>query len=477
MATETDVIEVRFKATADGAVVAAYDKIAAASTKTEATIKKFDAANDNAFKRLNDGASKGVRALGSFANAASQAEPALGKFAATAAQAAGTITQFGMYMGTGGPWGVAMAAGVGALAILTAGLNENKISADEARKSNEAFAKAQMEQSARAAESRASNDPYLKALQQRRNAEPPKSADEALAESYRAETERAEAAANASGKVYDSVGDGGRGGKRADAEFQAAQRRSENERRMRALDAADAESRARVASADAMMAGRGFEDPSKAGDATRAKLDAEFDLQREHNERMKSTADEINEHYAKLDEQAAARAQLTRDTAGKAFGAVASSAASALNKMAAGQKASLKEFIGGIGQALVAQGTADLARAGAMLFIPGLQGNAGGLAAAAAVEIAVGMGMGAAGASGGGGGGGGARGPHANRGESGGEFLDRTRAASPTTSRSSSGGSGGTTVVNVHMPTVISPSVEDGIRIKHALREAQRAGV
>ncbi len=472
MATDTDIIEVRFKATADGAVVQAYDRIAAATVKTETAVKRMDAANDNAFKRMNDGAGKGVRALGVFANAARDAEPALGKFAATAAQAAGTITQFGMYMGTGGPWGIALAAGIGALSLLTSGLNENKIAADEARKSNEAFAKAQAEQAQKEADNRAAKDPYLAALAANRNA--PMSADEIQALKYQDDFNRQLAAAGGDGaadKTFRTGDLGEGGGRRAararfnTADIAAMQRGDANRARIAALNAPAADPLAAQEAAG-----------TRAADATRAKLSAEFDAQNEHHQRLRELAVDTNAEYERLDQEAMERAQLVRQTAANAFGAVASAGGNALNKLAAGQKTSVKEFVGSIGQALVAQGTADVARAGAMFFDPLRAGFAPGLLAAAGVEIAVGMGMGAAGASGGGGGGG-ARAPHARRGESGGEFLDRTRAASPTTSRQ--GGGGGATIINQNFntPTVIAVTDEDAARMQRAAREGARHGV
>ncbi len=456
-----DEIQVSFVAVGQQRVVSAFDQVSSASLKSEQTIKRFDATNDAAFKRLNEGVSRGARAIGVFSMAASAAEPALGKLGSAAMRTAETVMSFGTYLG--GPWGIALGAAVAATSLFASALNNVEEQAKQAdaavarlKERNKAAAEAKefAEWSAPQSAIFFPGDPRFKDALNKHGAKVDKR-----------------------GRLIDPnapIG-GPAKGPGAGPEFEAMQRREENEARMRALTAADAESRARVASADAMMAGRGFEDPSKAADATRAKLDREFDLQREHNERMKSQADEINDHYEKLDQQAMERAQLVRSTASAAFGAVASSAGSALNKLAAGQKTSVKEFIGGIGQALVAQGTADMARAGAMFFDPLRAGFAPGLLAAAGVEIAVGMGMGAAGASGGGGGGG-ARAPHARRGESGGDYLDRTRAESPSARR---GGGGGTTVVqqSFNVPTVISYTDEQARAMQRAAREGARHGV
>jgi hypothetical protein len=468
VATETDVIEVRFKATADGAVVAAYDKIAAASTKTEATIKRFDAANDNAFRRMNEGVSKGARAIGAFSMAASQAEPALGKLGSTAMRTAETVMSFGTYLG--GPWGIALGLAVGAVGLLTAEFASQEERVKKTREEYERYLKLYTEQEAKEKALRPGvvTDTTSSLVDLRS-----KAGKDALFEHY-----QSGGSAVKGNKLVDPSAEGGSGkGPGAGPEFEAMQRRSENEQRMRDLDRTDAESRARVASADAMMQGRGFEDPSKAGDATRAKLDREFDLQREHNERMKSEADEINEHYAKLDAEAAQRTQFGRQVASDAFKATASVGLDAFRKLAQGHKMSAKEALAAIGDTLAASGQGHMLQAGAYAFIPGMQGNAGGLFAAGALEFAFGVGLGAAASGGRGGGGGGSRAPHARSGESGGDYLDRTRAASPTTSRGGSVGGGGTTVVNVSMPTVVSPNADDGARVKAALREAERAGV
>ncbi len=462
MATETDVIEVRFKATADGAVVAAYDKIAAASTKTEATIKRFDAANDNAFKRLNDATSKGARAIGVFSMAASQAEPALGKLGSTAMRTAETVMSFGAYLG--GPWGIAIGGAVAAVGLLTTYLGNQEEAANRAAEAM----KRQAEEGAKIVAQRgAAQTAYLQSVTS--------GAELRAGETDLEKIEREAAEAEKYGLIGSASS--GRGKRGAGPEFEAMQRREENERRMRDLGRADAESRARVASADAMMAGRGFEDPSKAGDATAKKLDAEFDLQNEHHQRMRALNEDTHAEFEKLDQAAAQRAQQNRQVMSDAFQGVAAVGLGAFRKLAQGHKMSGKEAMAAIGDALAASGQAHMLQAGAYAFIPGMQANAGGLFAAGALEFAFGVGLGAMGARGGGGGGGGSRAPHARSGESGGDYLDRTRAASPTTARGGSGSHGGTTVINVSMPTVVSPSADDGARVKAALREADRAGV
>jgi hypothetical protein len=96
-----------------------------------------------------------------------------------------------------------------------------------------------------------------------------------------------------------------------------------------------------------------------------------------------------------------------------AFDVVATSGANAFMELVKGNEISGAAIIEGIGDQLYSKGIAHVLEAAAMAWIPGLQGNAGGLAAAGAVEMVTGLAMGAAGAAAGGGsagGGGGAGG-------------------------------------------------------------------
>ncbi len=450
-----DVIAVRWQSVGDAQVLGAFDKVTAASMKADASVKQMD----TGFSNLNVGASKAARAIGVFSMAAGSAAPELTKLGSAAMRTAETVTSFGTYLG--GPWGIAVGVAVAGVSLFSQALASNKKAAEEAATAQMKFAQAAVEAEAERAKRQAS-DPYLKAL-----------ADRAAAESDTSQQEAYEKANEAN--IFDRIGANGKGKPRADSEFAAMQRRDAMRSQLRGLSDLEGE----PSRADALQAQ--LDAPERAAEATRKKLDAQFEVERTHQQRLVELRTDTDAQFQKIDEAAAQRAETNRHLASTAFTSVATVGVGALQKLAKGQKTSMKEFIGGIGDLLVAQGTADLARAGAMLFIPGLQGNAGGLASAAAIEISTGIGMGAVGASGGGGGGR-SRAPHAARGQSGEDYMDstRARASSPGTAYRGYGGSygsGQTNVTNIYTPAIIAPTADHGVLITQALREKDRAGL
>ncbi len=473
MGAETDVIQVRFEAVNQAVAVRAFEQISASSAATEKRMETFDRSvrkSDDTFKRLNDGTSKAAKAMGVFSMAMNGAGAEFGKFGSGALRVAETVMSFGTYLG--GPWGIALGAAVGAVSLLSAAFGD---ATKKAETLDEALANI--------GGNKTPTQMARLVAAEGRNAEARRRAlnDTGFFESVAgrsthtgttlADVEAQEKAAEARGQIFERTG-GGKGGKRSDFEFESAQRRAETEQRLRALSAQQNQ----PSRADALQAQ--IDAPEKKAAETAAKIDAQFAQQRLDRER--DTADQLVEierdrldRMTAMQEQAAAQ---QREVAIGAVSAVASVSANALHEAIKGHKMSARAIASSIGDALWADGMANLLKAGAMAFIPGFQGNAGGLAAAASAEIAFAGLLGAA--TRGGGGASHVRAPHAGRGESGGDFLDRTRAESPSASSRSSGG---TTVIqtnNFVSPAVMSPpTAEHGVWIEHAKKEKERAGL
>lgn len=153
---------------------------------------------------------------------------------------------------------------------------------------------------------------------------------------------------------------------------------------------------------------------------------------------------------------------------------------SSLQQMAAEGEFSAERLAGAlisaVGNALIADGVANVAKAAAMAFIPGQQGFAGGLAAAGAAEIALGTAVAAAGGS-------------INRdlpSFGGGPSINERRARrnerfasgnAPGGRRSGQGpGGGGDRTVTIVVPNVLAAE-EAGYRVASALRDANRYGL
>ena len=458
MATEAEVISITFRADGQRGVVTAFDQVSSASVKSEQSVKKFDETSQRSFKNFNEAASKGARAVGVFSMAASAAEPALGKLGSAAMRTAESVMSFGSYLG--GPWGIAIGAAVAAVSLLTQHLSDNKKEAEAAAEAQSKFAKASAEANFANMQAEQAALKRFNALAESVVGKPP-GTPATLEEVNRIEEETRKREALL-GIKSDNVG----GGKRA--AFKAPRQTDftggTGDRMF--LDQQIADSQDRMARFDRMGGGIDEAKIKAAGDDARRKADLQFE--KSHQDNLIAEWRRADMEKARIDQEAQERSRRTREIASNAFGAVSAAGANALNKLARGQKTSLKEFVGTIGAALVAQGTADVARAGAMFFDPLRAGFAPGLLAAAGTEIAVGMSMGAASAGGGGGGAGGAsrgvRGvDYAARGESGGDYLDRTRASSP--SRRGGSSSGGVTVVNQTLQvSSVVPHTEDQAR-------------
>jgi hypothetical protein len=125
---------------------------------------------------------------------------------------------------------------------------------------------------------------------------------------------------------------------------------------------------------------------------------------------------------------------------------------------------SKKAMVQSIGDILIASGTKAIAEGGIWSATPFMWGSGTPMVIAGGAAIAAGIGMGAASRGMSGGGGGGASTGTPQLAPASPVAVDRT------------GGDTRPTVINVTMPTVVSPSAEDGERVTRALEEARRQG-
>jgi hypothetical protein len=134
-----------------------------------------------------------------------------------------------------------------------------------------------------------------------------------------------------------------------------------------------------------------------------------------------------------------------------------------LSEAVKGHKIQGAMILESLGDAMVAEGVRVMFQGGAMLLM-GNYASGGGLIALGAAEMAAGLGMGAAGSA--------LQPPTAPAGgatDSGGSSPIRDTSASSNRSQNS-----GPTVIYIDMPTVVSPSPEDGLRIRQAIDAASR---
>jgi len=138
----------------------------------------------------------------------------------------------------------------------------------------------------------------------------------------------------------------------------------------------------------------------------------------------------------------------------------------------AGQKFAAA-MLKGVGQMLQGKGMAHLAEAAAIAFIPGLQGNATGLAAAGAAEIALGTALMAGGI---------AATPQAQTGAPGGA-VPQPSAGAGEFAGGYTGGSGsadkgtGDKVINIHLDGPVYDGASAGRAIAEKIAEAKRQGL
>jgi len=182
-------------------------------------------------------------------------------------------------------------------------------------------------------------------------------------------------------------------------------------------------------------------------------------------EELRFTQEGRDEEQAGFEKQMAdmaAKRQQTNAAMLQGASIFAKSTVSVLQAAIKGHKMNAAAMVESIGDQLAASGTAHLLQAAAMAFIPGLQGNAGGLAAVGAIELAVGLGMGAAGAHSAGGSSGGGGGSSGSSG------------STPVRSGGSEQAEATPTVVYVNFTSLTGPTPEQGRQVAQALEASYR---
>jgi hypothetical protein len=175
-------------------------------------------------------------------------------------------------------------------------------------------------------------------------------------------------------------------------------------------------------------------------DARRRKAEAE---QKAHDQRIKAEQD--------LKNVAVQSAQIIAGAGIKTF-----------QTLAKGQKAQIGQILEGIGDQAVAMGTMTIFDGIAKSIA--LDARGPGLIGIGTAEVAFGIGLGAAGA----------RAPGGSS-AGGGKASDNPFGANPYSNPSSPVNEDrGPTIININMPTVVSPSPEDGVRIQRALDASAR---
>jgi hypothetical protein len=148
---------------------------------------------------------------------------------------------------------------------------------------------------------------------------------------------------------------------------------------------------------------------------------------------------------------------LYRQTGQVAISAFTHAAGASLQAVVKGKKLEAAAIVESIGDALFADGLANEAKALAMMWLPGFQAAAGGLAAAGASEMAIGLAMGGIGARAG------SSGPIPS--------IAGTEPARQADQYGTSGQSSQPIVINMYS---MVPSAENGIVIAQALSEARK---
>lgn len=195
-------------------------------------------------------------------------------------------------------------------------------------------------------------------------------------------------------------------------------------------------------------------------------LDEKFNSYNEDLEAWREAEEERNALAEAFAQQHAEREKLKKMVAIDALQSMASVGISALQKLAKGEKVSTKEILAALGDQLVARGTGHVLE-GIAMSVMGLPSGPP-LIAAGSAEVAFGIGLGAAG-SGGAKSGGAAAGYQGSGG--------RGPASPNVSTRDRSYGDTRPIVVNYNMPTVTSPTEDDARRLQRVQDEGRRFGV
>jgi hypothetical protein len=181
--------------------------------------------------------------------------------------------------------------------------------------------------------------------------------------------------------------------------------------------------------------------------------------QESHDLFLSLESDKASQVQLNIQKEKSDRAQVTQSL--MALGTTAAQlTAKQLEEAVKGHKVQAAMILEGIGDAMVAEGVRVMFQGGAALLM-GNYASGGGLLALGAAEIGVGLGLGAAGA---------AATPPSATGDAG----KTTSNSSPIrdNQQTSNDSQRGPTVIYIDMPTVVSPTAEDGMRVRQAMDRA-----
>lgn len=457
MADQTSAI--KYVITVDGADAGSrsFQNLAGQMGRTEAAFNKLaKPANDNsrAFDQLAQRGQRVTQTLGAIGLSLGRLEPSFGALGASVGRATGAIGSMTALLG--GPWGLAIGAGIAALgffseAMRNAEKSTEALTEDMRKQAYEAMKLAQAREQvfpiggARVGASQAADRRY------RRNQNI--QAQLAAAVNYGggvtndqslADLEAQVALAEKQGQIGPNIEDRKGSGVNSGEAYNELLQQQARARFRATADRYRMDRMGRVADLGAMSQDTLAEN--------RKGLNAQFGAGLENS---------FDNQLSQLDEMTAAYDALGQ--AGQdAFKDIGAASIQALAAVARGEKDAGKMLLATIGNTLVGRGTDALWQGIIMSANPLTPGLGAPLIAAGTAAIAAGIALGAAGASGGGGGGGG-----------------NSRPASPaaTPNNQTYNASGGQRSVIVNMPTVVAPGPQDGARVRAALREADRHGV
>lgn len=473
MAGEAQTIQFRVEvpgategAAAFGTLANRFEQVDRAAAKNTITFKQASeslrmtsvAANDNArnMDRLAASAQRVMPVFSALGGTIGRLSPELGGFASALTRAGGAIG--GMTSLIGGVGGLAAGTLIWGLGLLVESLRNTKTAEEElaasVERTNAAF-EAQYNSAAKITERLREADERRRLGDRRRQLMWPGFASSVTqVDPYAA----AEAQKRLDRQRFDEVlgqygegaiVEGGEGGARPNTEFETMQRRIALEEQRRRLGAMSQDYADREAARNTRPGQSFSEAHQQFGEENANRFQATLDAAREADKEL-----------AKIDEAQQARYEKLRETGMDAFRSIGTVGVSALQSIAKGQKVTMKQVIGSIGDELVAKGVVWGFEGAAKLASSYGTDPAGwelvGLGAAA---TAAGIAMGAVGASG------------SNSSGSG----ARERPAEPTMSDRRVAGAGHTTI-NVNQQNLVGDA-RSGVEAVRAIREAERQGL
>lgn len=441
---------IRYRISADGAetTARAFDKVAGSQK----------AANDQ-FKTLSINAARSAQTMSALGATLTRISPELGGFGTAVGRASSAI--MGMTTVIGGPAGLIAGGLVAGLGLLVESLRNTKTAEEELAEST-ARTTALLDKQRAAAEltaaaiagriegNRRMTDARLRGLRESGFFDSVTSPSGAFGEEeYKkrnaAELSRINELENASG--FEDA----KAKKTGDPLFEAMQRRDATNRQLAALN-----------KMDTGRSAFGGDGGRSALEAKEAENVAFLDRHRQFREDLLEEDRRYHESNAALEAEAHKRREQYQAVAIDAAQSFERVSISGMQKIAKGQKFTVKELLSGIGDEMVAGGTKWIMEGtGRLIASYGTDPSGWGLIGLGGAEVAFGLGLGAMTRAGGGGGAAGGR---------------QQRPMSPI----GSGGGGGLSepqTIIINMPTVVSPGPQDGVRVQQALDEARRAGL